>query len=177
MHEQREAHGRPRIARGLLRHRRRSERGAALVEFALVVPIFILLVMGTIDFANAFNDYNSVRQGVREGARQVVVAKWDSTGCSGSSAAKVACLTKQRIGLDAARTRVKVVVEGPYEPGEDVTVCAMYQAKSITGMFSVMLNSKALTSRITMRIEQLDSTNPLVTYAESPLSGQDWSWC
>jgi len=157
--------------------RRRSQRGAALVEFALVLPIFALLLMGIIDFANAFNDYNSVRQGVREGARQIVVAQWDSGSCSGSSAQKAACLTKARIGLDGAQARVKIDLAGDYQPGEDVTVCAMYQARSITGMFSGILDGKALRSEITMRIEQIDADAPLADYAETALSGQDWSWC
>ena len=60
----------------------RVERGAAIVEFALVVPLFLLLVMGIIDFSNAYNDYNSVRQGVREGTRQIVVADWSTDGCT-----------------------------------------------------------------------------------------------
>ena len=155
----------------------RGQRGAALVEFALIVPIFVLLVMGTIDFGNTFNDYNSVRQGVREGARQAVVADWDLDSCTGSSSAKVACVTSARIGLQDARTRVKVQLEGTYEPGEQLTVCAMYQADSLTGMFSALLDSRSLNSKITMRIEQIDDVAPLTDYAETPLTGQDWSWC
>ena len=54
--------------------RTRRERGAALVEFAIVFPLFFLLVSGIIDFGLAFSDLNSTRQGVREGARQAVVA-------------------------------------------------------------------------------------------------------
>ena len=48
-----------------------------MLEFALVVPVFLTIVMGALDFGMAFNDYNSVRQGVREGARQVVVGDWN----------------------------------------------------------------------------------------------------
>lgn len=117
------------------------------------MPIFILLLMGTIDFANAFNDYNSVRQGVREGARQGVVARWSADGCTGSSSSQLSCVTKQRIGLDATRTRVKIDVPVEYEPGEELTVCAMYQAHSITGMFNGIFEGRALTTAITMRIE------------------------
>ena len=155
----------------------RPERGAAIVEFALVVPIFMLLVMGTIDLGATFNDYNSVRQGVREGARQAVVADWDLDSCTGSSSERVACVTRSRIGLDAARTRVRVQLEGEYQPGEQLTVCAMYQAGSITGMFSVLLDGRSLNSRITMRIESIDDVDPLTDYSQPALAGQDWSWC
>ena len=89
-----------------------------MVEFALIAPLFIMLVFGMNDFANTFNDYNSVRQGVREGARQAVVASLTDTGCTtGTSSARVACVTKARIGLDATRTKVKIDVPASYVPG------------------------------------------------------------
>lgn len=149
-----------------------------MVEFALVVPVFLLLVMGTIDFAAAFNDYNSVRQGVREGARQVVVADWDRDGCTtGSSSARSACLTRSRIGLDPDRTRVRIQLDGDYQPGNQVTVCSMYQANSLTGLFSVLLDQQSLQSSITMRIEQIDEAAPITNFSDPALPGQDWSWC
>lgn len=165
------------LARGPIRTRRRDQRGAALVEFALVVPIFALLLMGIIDFGNAFNDYNSVRQGVREGARQAVVARWDASGCSGTSSQKTACLTKQRIGLDEAQTRVRIELGSEYKAGEDVTVCAMVQARSITGMFSGILDNRTLRSKITMRIEQVNADAELTDFADTALPNQDWTWC
>lgn len=51
------------------RSERRSERGAAAVEFALVVPILIALVFGTVDFGWAVNRYAAVGNAAREGAR------------------------------------------------------------------------------------------------------------
>jgi Flp pilus assembly protein TadG len=51
------------------RRRPRSQSGAAAVEFALVVPIFVLLVVGIIDFGFAFNAQISLTQAVREGVR------------------------------------------------------------------------------------------------------------
>ena len=36
---------------------RRSEEGQAMVEFALVFPILLLLVMGIIQFGILFNNY------------------------------------------------------------------------------------------------------------------------
>ena len=55
------------------KERLRDERGAALVEFAIVMPLLFLLLFGVIEFAIAFNDYQSIRQGARDGARQAVV--------------------------------------------------------------------------------------------------------
>jgi len=155
----------------------RGDRGAAILEFALVVPFFIILVMGIIDFSNAYNDYNSVRQGVREGTRQIVVADWSTDGCtSGTSAAKAACVTKARVGLTDADTRVKIVLPTTYAPGEQVKVCVMYPFRSMTGFFNAVLNGAAK-SELTMRIEQIDASQPIAGYEETPLPGQNWSWC
>ena len=51
----------------------KSERGAALVEFAITVPLLVLIVWGAIDFARAYYTSNSLASAVREGARYAVV--------------------------------------------------------------------------------------------------------
>lgn len=47
---------------------RRDERGVALVEFALVLPLLVLICLGTIDFGRAYATWNSVKNAAREGA-------------------------------------------------------------------------------------------------------------
>jgi Flp pilus assembly protein TadG len=47
----------------------RSERGAALVEFALVVPFLIMIMCATIDFGLAVYTLNNLTAAVREGGR------------------------------------------------------------------------------------------------------------
>ena len=46
-----------------------SERAAAMVEFAIVLPILLLLVFGIIDFGRALYTLNNLTAAVREGAR------------------------------------------------------------------------------------------------------------
>ncbi|MGG5258013.1 TadE/TadG family type IV pilus assembly protein [Phycicoccus avicenniae] len=48
---------------------RRRERGAVAVEAALVTPMFILLIVGIIEFGMFFKDYLSVSSAVRAGVR------------------------------------------------------------------------------------------------------------
>ncbi|MFA5882332.1 MAG: TadE family protein [Acidimicrobiia bacterium] len=48
---------------------RSSERGAALVEFVLILPIFIMIVFGTIEFSSAYNDSAVVADAARAGGR------------------------------------------------------------------------------------------------------------
>lgn len=53
---------------------KKSEKGQALVEFALILPILLLLVMGIIQFGIIFSAQMSVTNAVREGARTAAVS-------------------------------------------------------------------------------------------------------
>lgn len=53
----------------VLRRFMRERRGAAIVEFALVVPIFFTLVYGIIQFSQAYTRLNCLNSTLREGAR------------------------------------------------------------------------------------------------------------
>lgn len=55
------------------RHLSRRERGQALVEFALVLPIFLILLLGIIDFGWALKSWITVTNATREGARMGAV--------------------------------------------------------------------------------------------------------
>jgi Flp pilus assembly protein TadG len=57
-------------------HRRRTfnRKGQALVEFALVLPLVLLLVVGMLEFARAWNLHQTMTDAVREGARRAVLA-------------------------------------------------------------------------------------------------------
>jgi Flp pilus assembly protein TadG len=46
-----------------------GERGAAAVEFAIVLPLLILLVFGIVEFAIAYNRQQGLHAAAREGAR------------------------------------------------------------------------------------------------------------
>jgi len=49
--------------------RRQGERGAALVELSIVVPLIAVLGLGVMEFANYFFNYQLVQNGVRDAAR------------------------------------------------------------------------------------------------------------
>ena|SRR5688572_17065552 len=65
----------------------RKTRGAAIVEFALVVPILFLLVWGIISFSRAYQRLNSLTASLREGAR--VASTLDSLGTLASRTTQV----------------------------------------------------------------------------------------
>ena len=51
----------------------KSEKGASAVEFALILPILIILVFGIVEFGIAFNNYITITHAAREGARIAAV--------------------------------------------------------------------------------------------------------
>ena len=70
---------------------REGEAGTAVVEFALIVPVLLLIVFGILDFGRALNYLNDSTQLARSGARWAIVDKpfadldkWDDSPCTGS---------------------------------------------------------------------------------------------
>lgn len=50
-----------------------DRRGQALVEFALVIPVFLLLIMGIVDLGRAVYANNTVNNAAREAGRRAIV--------------------------------------------------------------------------------------------------------
>ncbi len=49
--------------------RARDERGAIAVEFALIMPVLLLLVLGILEFGYAYHSWDATQNAAREGAR------------------------------------------------------------------------------------------------------------
>ena len=58
---------------------RRSERGQALAEFALVLPLILFFIAGIVEFGRAWNIKQAITDAAREGARYAVVQDPDIT--------------------------------------------------------------------------------------------------
>jgi Flp pilus assembly protein TadG len=67
---------------------RRKRVGAAAVEFALVVPLVLLLLWGIVDIGRAFYTLNNLASAVREGARSAAVMATDPTLAANKTAIK-----------------------------------------------------------------------------------------
>ena len=95
--------------------RRSRSRGQALVEFALVVPIFFLLLFGFIDIARYVYTTTAYGQAAREGARYGSVEQW-SFSCPGT------VVTQSRKNCTEAATRGRVPAGAP-TPSSVVFTC------------------------------------------------------
>ncbi len=56
-----------------------KESGQALIEFALALPLLILLVAGIVDFGLAMNTWNTTQNAAREGARIAAISNSEAT--------------------------------------------------------------------------------------------------
>ena len=63
-------------------HAAGDDAGQALVEFALILPILLILVIGILEFGRAWNAYQVITDAAREGARNMVVAGVPATEAS-----------------------------------------------------------------------------------------------
>lgn len=83
----------------------RGDSGAAAVEFALVLPLLMLLVFGVIQFGIAFAQQLSLNSAARQGARSAVVGGIDCTGAASSARA-----ASRTIGIGVSEAAALTVV-------------------------------------------------------------------
>ena len=104
----------------LLRRLRRGDRGQALVEFALVAPILLFLLLGIVDLARAWNSFQVLTDAGREGTRRSVV----DNGSTVQEVRDVITQAAARAGLEVADADISVV-EGAGR-GDPTTVTIQY---------------------------------------------------
>lgn len=88
------------IVRNLLRSMQRNQDGTTAVEFAIIAPVFILLVIGTIGVCFAFFLVGSLHFAVEDGAR---CASVKTTICS-DSATTIAYTQSRYLGPNVSPT-------------------------------------------------------------------------
>jgi Flp pilus assembly protein TadG len=126
----------------------RNERGQALTEFALVLPILALLLFGVIQFGIAFNNYITLTDAVRAGARKGSVARHLTEN---REAAVKATVVRAATDLKLQDLNVTVGVAPGWEQGADVTVTATYPYS--ISLLGVPLKKGLLRSTTTERVE------------------------
>ena len=101
----------------------RNERGQTMVEFALVLPILLVLLLGIFQFGIAFNNYVTLTDAVRAGARKAAVSRQASNPSAACS--RRGDRREGRPRRDAARRRTSRA-RRRWAAGSDVTVTADY---------------------------------------------------
>jgi Flp pilus assembly protein TadG len=117
-----------------------------MVEFALVLPVLLLVLFGIIQFGIAYNHYLTVTDAARVGARKAAVSRTspDPVG------AAVQAARSSAPDLDQSQLGVSVSA-GSWSPGGDVTVRVTYPYS--IKILGIVVKSGNLTSATTERIE------------------------
>ena len=115
-----------------MRQRLRDQRGASAVEFALIVPLLILLVVGIAEFGRAFQVQSTLSAAAREGVR--TMALQNDPGQARAMVRSVAS------SLNPALTDGQITISpagcpATYSPGAAVTLTITYRMPFFTGFF------------------------------------------
>jgi len=123
--------------------------GQALVEFALILPLLILILMGIFDLGRAFYAYSVVANAAREGARAGVIA-------TATDADIRAAVRRYAIGLEPIPdSKITIIPSGSRTSGGIVVVKVEYDFTAVTPLIDTFLPNGKLTlsSTATMRVE------------------------
>jgi Flp pilus assembly protein TadG len=98
-----------------------SERGQTMTEFAMVLPLLVVLLLGVIQFGIAFNNYVALTDAARAASRKGAVSRESGNPVGDCTAA----------GFNAAgdldQSQLKVTCTfSAFQPGADVTVTGTY---------------------------------------------------
>lgn len=89
-----------------------GERGNALVEFALVLPLLLLVFAGIVDFGFLFQRYEVITNAAREGARLAVLPGYSNTDVEN----RVRAYVREGLNEDVAAATGVVVDSVPVVP-------------------------------------------------------------
>jgi len=140
------------ILKRITRRKSEGEGGQSLVEFALVLPIFLLVLFAIVDFGMAFHAWIAVTNSAREGAR---------LGAVRGPADEIVQRVRDTTGtLDQDKLTVTVTnAEG--DPGDSVIVDVSYAYSLMTPVADILAlvsggtisDSLTLSSTADMRLE------------------------
>ena len=124
----------------------RNEQGQTMTEFALVLPVLALILFAVIQFGIVFNNYVTLTDATRAGARRAAVSRQDPN----RDATVIAAVRSSASDLDSGKLSVPPPVSS-WQPGTDVKVTASYPYSiSLLGM---VVKSGQLTTTTTERVE------------------------
>ena len=106
----------------------RNQRGAALVEFAIVLPLLLVLVFGMIEFSIMFYDQAVITNASREGARTGIVYAFPDRISTGDITNTVGNYCNGRLITFGGSSQASTNVSGQCaNAGDAITVAVNYQ--------------------------------------------------
>jgi len=127
--------------------RTRRSRGQAMVEFTLILPMLLLLVLGIYQFGQAYADYIQVTNAARDGGRKALVSRSDASGVADA----ISTAKNSTWWLDKNQMNVTVSPGQPWTSGQNVTVTVTYPYS--INLLGFVVASGTLKSATTVRME------------------------
>lgn len=127
--------------------RLRNEKGQSLVEFSIILPLLLLLLMGILEFGLMLNSYLTINNLAREGARLGIVA--------GSDIEIEELVNSISTNLESENLEVNInPLGGSRQSGDTLTVEVVYDYQVTIPIISNILNNVVvLKAQTSMRIE------------------------
>ena len=132
------------ILRSMLRRLRAGTAGQALTEFAIVIPLLMVILVGIFEFGRAWHIRQVVTNAAREGARTAVLP---DVGSDSVTAVISAYLTSANI--DPAQAVITLNVQNSSGSPDEVTVSYDYQFDLIGGVIT-LISGGSLPGQVTL---------------------------
>jgi len=130
---------------------RKKRRGAAAVEFAIVLPVFVLLVFGMIEYGRMVMVQQVITNASREGARQAVL---DGATTTSVQSAVTTYLTNASVSGGSSTVTPSPATAAS---GDPITVTVSVPFSAVSWLPSPMyLGGKTLSASTTMRRESVE---------------------
>lgn len=140
------------------RERCSKESGASLVEFAMVLPLLLILLFGIIEASWAFAQQNDVRHGAREGARAAAVNIGTAGAVRDETCSRMDVVNSSE-GITVTLTPEAGSLPTGGGPGAVATIRVEANLQTLTGFFPTLFGG-TVSSEVDFRTEQPVSGPP-----------------
>jgi Flp pilus assembly protein TadG len=118
-----------------------------MVEFTLILPVLMLMILGIYQFGQTYSNYIQVTNAARTGGRKALVSRGDPTGVNDAIAAAKGATW----WLNVSQMTVTVSPAEPWTAGQTVTVTVTYPYS--ISLLGFVAGSGTLKSATTVRVE------------------------
>jgi Flp pilus assembly protein TadG len=127
----------------------KNEQGQTMTEFALVLPILVLFLFGIIQFGIAFNNYVTITDAARAGARKAAVSRQSSNPVSDCQNAVLAAT--DNLNMTQPGAGITCTFDPSMQQGTTVQVQVQYPYT--IDLFGIPVTSGTLTSVMKEKLE------------------------
>lgn len=130
-----------------MRRRLRDESGVAVVELAVILPVLLVILLGTIQGGLWVFTLVDVRQATREGGRVITTSRNDSNAVQNVEGRVAASVSSE---VDPSKLSYSFSSQPPWAPGTTVTMTVTYPAQLSVMGIDISGGPITVTSKVTV---------------------------